>query len=92
MNTSAHAIQRMGQRGVNQFMVDLVMEFGCCEYHKGCEIYLMTKSSCRRVNDYIGHQFAKQLLSKIIGVYVVISEGTILTVARKNNHFKKNRK
>lgn len=80
-----HALCRAKQRGISHDVVEAVIDFGV-EFHKGGgHVYLCTKvSETGMTENGISSQFA----SRCRGVYVVIQDGAVKTVAHKYKRFK----
>jgi len=90
MNYSNHAIERLQERGIPQFAIDCVLEFGEVEYHEGREIHRMSKRSERKLKAYMGPLSAQAArLSRC--VYVVTAGDQVVTVARQTKHLKRDR-
>ena len=90
MNLTKHAEQRALQRGIPQFVVDCLLEYGEVEFHNGCEIRRMTKKAEKRLRGYMG-RLAGDVSKVLRDVYVVTSADTVLTVARQTRHLKRDR-
>ena len=90
MNISNHAEKRMSERGIPPFAIDCLLEFGEIEFHKGREIYRMSKRAERHLKSYMGELSgeAKKLLK---GLYIVTAGEDIVTVARQTGHLKRDR-
>lgn len=95
---TSHANIRKQQRGISDTMVDMVLEYGCSEYHRGCEIVFLNKQACQKIRMLMKHssqisgQVTNQVMSKLKKVYVVLKDGVVLTTALKHHHFKRARK
>ena len=90
MNFSKHAFERSDQRGIPPVAIDLILEFGDVEFHKGREIFSLGKKGLRKARHYLG-KLDKGYILLLKGVYVVVAGDTIVTVARKTCHHKRNR-
>lgn len=86
---SIHAAQRMQQRAVSNEMIDLLMDYGVVEYHRGAEIISLNKKCWKKLQDE--NPCGRQTLDKVRNCYVVISDGVVVTVGHKKTHFKHNR-
>jgi len=84
-----HAIQRMQQRGVTEPMVDLVLDYGSVDYHRGAEVISITKRDWKKICR--DKACPKQLLDKLRNCYLVWANGFVVTVGHKTTHFKTNR-
>ena len=85
-----HAIKRCNTRGIPKVMIDILLNYGSPEYHKGNEILRLDKRGLRSAEQYLGsfYQGSKQALKEI---YIVINDDVIVTAARKQTHHKRNR-
>lgn len=90
MRLTEHAKQRQVQRGIPQFAVDLLLEFGEIEYHRGRTIYHITKNSEKELKKYLG-KFGADILKLVREIFGVTEGEYLITVARKNRHHKRNR-
>lgn len=90
MNMTLHAETRMSQRGIPQGAVDLVLAFGDAEHHKGREIFRLTRKGEKRLKRYYG-KVAQALIEMVRPCYVVVDGNDVITVARRNRNFKRNR-
>jgi len=77
---TAHAVERMNQRGISSSVIDLVIDWGRCFISHGREVYFIPKKMIRKLN-------AQGVLTvdpeRLKGVYVVVGNGEIVTVAHK---------
>lgn len=93
-----HANARKQQRGISDTMIDMVLKYGCSEYHRGYEIVFLNKQAYQKICFLLKHsgkksgQITNQLISKLKKVYVVLSGGVVVTTALKHYHFKRARK
>ena len=80
---SRHAFERLQQRGVAPFVVDLLLEFGDLEYdHRGGEIRYFGKRARRRVERHLGRTVAKRI-DDIWDSYVVSADGRVITAGHR---------
>ena len=79
----------MNQRGINKYMIDLLLNYGEVEYHKGKEIYSLYQSSIKGLASELC--IFSNSLSKLNRVYVVAKGSIIITVAYRKHRFKRNR-
>jgi hypothetical protein len=75
-----HAIIRMQQRGFNQASVDHVINFGNCIQRRGADVYFVSKKTLFRM---LKCGVDRKEAFKCRGVYVVILNGLVITVAYK---------
>ncbi|MFT7404929.1 DUF4258 domain-containing protein [Zhongshania sp.] len=88
---SYHAEKRMRQRCISQFTVDTLLEYGEIDFHQGKECYYFsTRSKKKLIQDY-GNDIGEKILQEVSDYYCVAANDTIVTVARKLKHFKRNR-
>jgi len=84
-----HARDRLQQRGISPFVIDLLLDFGDVEYdHHGAEIRYFGKRSKRRVARHIG-----RLVSRFDGMwnaYIVTAEGRVLTAGHRTERVTRN--
>ena len=85
-----HAESRSRDRGISEGMIEVVLRFGSTEYHRGAQIVALDKKGLRRAMHYLGSLYSGSPTS-LQQVYVVKDGDTILTVARRNRHLKRNR-
>ena len=91
MNLTKHAAYRVGERCISQAAIDLVLDWGVIEHHRGAEIYRLNKKGMKQVRRYLGPLFEGPLV-QIKNIYVVVKNGVIITVARQNCHAKRERR
>jgi hypothetical protein len=84
-----HAETRMQQRGISQKMVELVMDFGAIEHHRGGEIYAMDSHAMNKLKRSV--QCSAQTWDRVKKRYVVVASGHLVTVGHRYHHFKRNR-
>ncbi len=82
---SQHAKARMQQRGVKQESIDYIIEFGKEYYRTRVYTYLATKEA---IKSMIKCGVPKKIAIKCRGIYVIIENGQIQTVAHKQKHFR----
>ncbi|SFG68325.1 hypothetical protein [Neptunomonas qingdaonensis] len=90
MNISKHASERIEQRSIPQVAIDLILDWGKVEHHRGSEVYHLDKKGMTQVKRYLG-PLSEGPLAQLKSIYVVVDCGTVITVARKNQHSKRNR-
>ena len=95
---TSHACIRKQQRGISDIMIDMVLEFGCSEFHRGCEIVFLDKQAFQKIclllktSNKFSKKITNQIVDKLKKVYVVLQDGMIITTALKHQHFKRSRK
>ena len=90
MELSKHAGTRQRQRGISDIAVDVVLRFGRTDFHKGAEIYSLDRRAKRKAKKYLQAAYSP-LEKELSQVYVVVCEGVVITVARKNRRSKRDR-
>lgn len=80
-----HAITRMQQRGFNQTIVDNVINYGNCIHRHGADVYFVSK---KRIFCMLKRGVNQKEAFKCRGVYVVILNGFVITVAYQLRKFR----
>ena len=81
-----HAQQRRQQRSISYQAIDLLIEYGAVDYHRGAEIYSFDKRGWEKLcNDQV---CSTQVLDKLKKCYAVLADGQVITVGHKHCHFK----
>ena len=90
MSLSEHAVARCAERAIPEVVIDLILDFGAVEYHRGREKMWLDKKGLRQACRYLGkpHQTYAELLHQ---TYLILDHGTVVTVARKTCHHKRAR-
>ncbi len=85
-----HAEVRCAERAIPGVVVDLILDFGAIEHHKGREKMWLDKKGLRQARRYLGkpHQNYADLLRQ---TYLILDNGTVVTVARQTCHHKRER-
>ena len=87
---SRHAEIRCEQRGICQLEIDVLLNFGEVEHHKGRELYFMGKKGLRKAKSYLG-KACESIQSELKDIYIVVDGELVVTAARRNTHHKRNR-
>ncbi len=83
-----HAQERARQRSIPQIVIDLVVDFGRVQRHRGADVYSLDKRSRRSVRSYLGCELYRRI-EEFLGVYVVVADaGRIITVAHRYTRLK----
>ena len=90
MNLSHHAEARARQRGIPPVAIDLVLDYGSIEFHRGREVFRLDKKGLRKARQYLG-KMNDGYSSVLKDIYVVVDGETVVTVARTNGHFRRDR-
>lgn len=90
MMMAHHAQQRCEERGIPGVIVDLILDFGAVEHHRGREKMWLDKKGLRQARRYLGksHQAYAGLLRES---YLIMDSGTVITAARRDRHHKRDR-
>jgi hypothetical protein len=90
MSMTEHAAVRCEERSIPGVVVDLILDFGAVEHHRGREKMWLDKKGLRQARRYLGkpHQTYAELLRQ---TYLIVDHGAVVTVARKNCHHKRDR-
>ncbi|MEH6628621.1 MAG: hypothetical protein V7739_19455 [Motiliproteus sp.] len=84
-----HAQQRHQQRSISHEAIDLLIQYGAVDYHRGVEIYSFDKHGWKKLCEEAA--CACQFRDKLKNCYAVVAEGMVITVGHKQRHFKRNR-
>ena len=76
-----HAKQRMQQRAINHQSVELVLSYGQEIPSHGGTLYLASAKSCNQMKR---DAVPTKQIERVKGVYVVIHDGHVVTVAHRN--------
>ena len=81
---TAHAQQRLQQRGISLEIVDLIYEFGTYRWKKGELTYSFDHKARKRLDKAIGDELASDLAAQASKYYIVVSpdqQPVLVTVA-----------
>jgi len=83
-----HAIQRMKQRGIAPFQVELVINFGHCEHcGSSSEKYYFDKKSRKRLKAYLrNNRNLYRMLEEYLDIFAVVADGRIITCSHITKH------
>lgn len=84
-----HSNLRMQQRGITQRDIDVLLQFGHSEFHRGREIVSFDRRSWLTLLN--SKQIVLSECERLRKQYVILDGGTVITVAHKTKHFKKDR-
>lgn len=78
-----HATERMQQRGLTPYLIELVLDYGDCRPdHRGAEIYYLSKKSKKRLRESLTkEQWIK--LDHGLDAFVVMREGHVVTCGHR---------
>lgn len=87
---SEHADARRMERAIPEVVIDLILDFGAVEHHRGREKMWLDKKGLRQARRYLGkpHQTYSEVLRQ---AYLILDHGTVITVARQSCHHKRDR-
>ena len=79
ISISKHGNDRLQQRAIPPFVLDLLLNFGQTQHdHQGCELVYFGKSGLRRVSRHLGPQIAGHL-GHYRSAYAIVAGGRIVT-------------
>lgn len=86
-----HAARRLQQRGIQQDVLPLLMQFGTHEYDKrGAKLMYLTHKSKERIRRSVGND-AFRRIEPTLDVYAVVDErGTVITVGHRTHRINRN--
>lgn len=84
-----HSVLRMQQRGIAQCDVEVLLQFGHSEFHRGSEIVSFDRKSWQILLN--SKLVAPSKCDRLRHQYVVLNGGEIVTVAHKKKRFKRDR-
>ena len=88
MNLSQHSISRSMQRGIPRHLIEIVYRYGRTRYANGACVTDMDKNGIQALlSDE--PTATKQVLDKLLNVYLISVNETLVTTARKDNRFKR---
>lgn len=77
-----HAIERMNQRGISEKVIDTVLDWGRSFVSHGQDVYFIPKKMVLKLRDQGLIDIPPE---RIFGVYVVVGDGCVVTVAHKKS-------
>jgi hypothetical protein len=80
-----HAVTRIQQRGISYQAVEAIIDYGVESQRNGGHVYLCTKSV---MGSMLHAGLKPAFVERCKGLYVVIQNGIIKTVAHKHTRFK----
>jgi hypothetical protein len=89
-DVSGHARDRLQQRAVPPFVLELLQRFGSSMRCGGAERIFFDKAARRRVKDYLGGSRGLRAVESWLGVYMVLGDnGRVVTVAHQERRFRR---
>lgn len=86
MEFSAHAMQRCHQRDIRPIQAQWLVDFGIRTWNRGAQVYFFNRASLSRLLDRLAAA-ERQLAEKAQNAYVVVVDGTVVTVGRRKQAF-----
>ena len=87
---TVHARERLQQRAIPPFIVDLLQRFGSSMRCGGAERLFFDKAARRRLKDYLGGTRGLRAIETWLGVYMVLGDnGLVVTVAHQEGRFRR---
>jgi hypothetical protein len=83
---SNHAKKRMQQRGISKECLEQVINYGQEHYRTGAFLYLATKTVIKKM---VLKGVSRTTANRCKGIYVVVQNGEIKTVAHKFKRFRR---
>lgn len=84
-----HSILRMQQRGITQYDVEVLLQFGHSEFHRGREIVSFDHKTWLVLCE--SQEISSTRCDRLRKQYLVLDGGDIVTVAHKKKRFKRDR-
>lgn len=81
-----HARVRMAQRGIQQYIVEMVMDEGIEQFCNGGTVYFCSKKVCKVL---FKKKAPRALVERCQGVYVIVCNGLVVTAAHSYSRVKK---
>ncbi|MGE3244957.1 MAG: hypothetical protein AB7F96_12635 [Beijerinckiaceae bacterium] len=76
-----HAGERLQQRTIPPFAIELLERFGTSVRSRGADKIFFDKHAKKRVSEYLGGARCLKLIEKLLDAYIVVSDdGKIITV------------
>ena len=83
-----HALKRLQQRAIPEFVVDLLEVFGSPMRCHGADRLIFDKAARKRLTRHLGGAKDLRSVERWFNVYAVVSDhGRLITVARKTGRF-----
>lgn len=84
-----HAIQRCQQRGIPTLAEELLLQFGQASWHKGAEVYAMTKAARRRIEKAVGGKRNMRAIEPMLDCFIVVGGDKVITAAHRTRRLKR---
>jgi len=85
---TAHAEERIQQRGIPPMVIDLLMQFGSASRCGGAERLMFDKAARKRLRRHLGGDRGLKLIDRWLRVYAIVGDdGRVVTTAHKQTHF-----
>lgn len=88
MSHTSHAEERLQQRAIPPFMVELLERFGSEMRCSGADRLFFDKAAVKRLQRHIGDRRSLRHVERWLNVYIVIGDnGRLVTAARQTRRF-----
>ncbi|MFG1227181.1 hypothetical protein [Xanthobacter wiegelii] len=85
-----HAAERMQQRAIPQFVIDLLFICGSDMRAGGADRLIFDKAALRRLRRHLGGERALRMIERWLDVYAVVSDsGVLVTVAHQTRRHRR---
>jgi hypothetical protein len=88
MNYTSHGAARCRQRGIQQEIVDVLLDYGQQGRHQGADVIYMNKESRLRASRELGKRVFARIADRLDAYLVVSDDGTIITAAQRLRRLK----
>ncbi|TXN17266.1 hypothetical protein FV219_00495 [Methylobacterium sp. WL122] len=83
-----HALQRLQQRAIPPFVIDLLDQFGSSIRSSGAEHLIFDKAATKRLRHHFGGERGLRMIEPWLNVSAVIADsGQVLTVTHRDRRF-----
>jgi hypothetical protein len=87
---SKHASHRLQQRGIPNFIIELLHQFGSSMRSHGADRLFFDKAATKRLTHHFGGMRGLKLIERWLDVYAVLADdGTLVTVAHQTHRFRR---
>lgn len=87
LNHTRHSETRMQQRCITDAVIDLIIDYGTTDRHRGADITFINKHARHRLLKEM--PASRKVIEKALKGYIVEDGGTVITVGVKTKHFKR---
>ena len=89
---SDHASERMQQRAIPVFVIEMYERFGSSMRHDGHDVLFMDKQARKKIAAAFGGQRACGVLEPWLNAFVRMDRGVVITVAHRTRRLLRDRK